>query len=136
MVFLQFIFIIMQHLLEFYRTNHIYLYWTLIWESYRALVQLAVVKSVLSGKSCAHYNSFPYIEKRYPIRLNGWLNQTVHADFIYGILTNNDRKLVLSFNITYRYIDDVFSINNCKLGDFVSFFVPLHFYFSHCIIWP
>ena len=30
------------------------------------------------------------------------------ADFIQGLLNKNEKKLARSFNITFRYIDDVF----------------------------
>ena len=40
------------------------------------------------------------------------------ADFIQGLLKQNERKLVRSFNFTFRYIDDVLSLNNSRLGDF------------------
>ena len=30
-----------------------------------------------------------------------------------------------SFNVTFRYIDDVLSLNNCKFGDFVDRIYPI-----------
>jgi len=33
------------------------------------------------------------------------------ADFIQGLLKKNEKKLARSFNFTYRYIDDVLSLN-------------------------
>ena len=41
------------------------------------------------------------------------------ADFIQGLLKKNE-KLARSFNFTYRYIDDVLSLNNSRFGDFVD----------------
>jgi hypothetical protein len=41
-------------------------------------------------------------------------------DFIQGLLKKNEKKLAQSFNVTFRYIDDVLSINNSRLGDFVD----------------
>ena len=42
------------------------------------------------------------------------------ADFIQGILKKNEKKLAWSFNFTFRYIDDVLSLNNFRFGDFVD----------------
>ena len=42
------------------------------------------------------------------------------ADFIQGILKKNEKKLSRSLNFTFQYIDDVLSLNNFKLGDFVD----------------
>ena len=42
------------------------------------------------------------------------------ADFIQGLLKKNKKKLARSFNFTFRYIDDVLSLNNSKFGDFVD----------------
>ena len=42
------------------------------------------------------------------------------ADFIQGILKKNEKKLSRSFNLTFRYIDDVLSLNNSRFGDFVD----------------
>ena len=41
-------------------------------------------------------------------------------DFIQGLLQKNEKKLSRSFNFTFHYIDDVLSLNNCKIGDFVD----------------
>ena len=40
------------------------------------------------------------------------------ADFIQGLLKKNEKKLVRSFNLTFRYIDDIISLNNSRFGDF------------------
>jgi hypothetical protein len=34
-----------------------------------------------------------------------------------GLLKKNEKKLARSFNFTFRYIDDVFSLNNSRFGD-------------------
>jgi hypothetical protein len=34
-------------------------------------------------------------------------------------------KIARSFNFTFRYIDDVLSLNNCKFGDFVDCIYPI-----------
>ena len=47
------------------------------------------------------------------------------ADFIQRILKKNEKKLARSFNFTFRYIDDVLSLNNSKFGDFVDRIYPI-----------
>ena len=42
------------------------------------------------------------------------------ADFIQGILKKNQKKLTRSFNFTFRYMDDVRSLNISMFGDFVD----------------
>ena len=42
------------------------------------------------------------------------------ADFIQGLLKKNGKELARSFNFTFRYIDDVLSLNNSRFGDFVD----------------
>jgi hypothetical protein len=49
------------------------------------------------------------------------------ADFIQGLLKKNEKKQNRSFNFTFRYIDDVLSLNNSRFGDFVDRFFPLSF---------
>jgi hypothetical protein len=47
------------------------------------------------------------------------------ADFIQGLLRKNEKLLARSFNFTFRYIDDVLSLNNSRLGDFVDRIYPV-----------
>jgi hypothetical protein len=47
------------------------------------------------------------------------------ADFIQGLLKRNEKKLAWSFNFTFRYIDDVLSLNNFGFGDFVDRIYPI-----------
>ena len=42
------------------------------------------------------------------------------ADFIQGLLKNNEKKLAISFNFTFRYKDDVLSLNNSNFVDIVN----------------
>ena len=42
------------------------------------------------------------------------------TDFMQGLLKKNEKKLAQSFNFTFRYIDDVLSLNNSMFGDFVD----------------
>jgi hypothetical protein len=47
------------------------------------------------------------------------------ADFIQGLLKKNEGNLTRSFNFTFRYIDDVLSLNNSRLGDFFDRIYPI-----------
>ena len=47
------------------------------------------------------------------------------ADFIQRLLRKNEKKLARSFNFTFRYIDDVLSLNNSRFGDFVDRIYPI-----------
>jgi hypothetical protein len=47
------------------------------------------------------------------------------ADFIQELLKKNEKKLVRSLNFTFRYIDDVLSLNNYRFGDFVDRIYPI-----------
>ena len=41
------------------------------------------------------------------------------------LLQKNENKLALSFNFTFRYIDEVLSLNNSRFGDFVDRIYPI-----------
>ena len=47
------------------------------------------------------------------------------SDFIQGLLKKNEKKLARSFNFTFRYIDDVISLNNFRFGDFIDRIYPI-----------
>ena len=47
------------------------------------------------------------------------------ADFIQELLRKKDKELAVSFNSTFRYIDDVLSLNNTKFGDYVERIYPI-----------
>jgi hypothetical protein len=47
------------------------------------------------------------------------------ADCIQGLLKRKEKKLARSFNFMFRYIDDVLSLNNSRLGDFVHRVYPI-----------
>jgi hypothetical protein len=42
------------------------------------------------------------------------------ADFIQRLFKKNEKKLARSLNFTFRYIDDIRSLNNFWFGDFVD----------------
>ena len=46
------------------------------------------------------------------------------AAFIQGLLKRGQNKLAQSFNHTYRYIDDVLSLNNDKFSDYLRYIYP------------
>jgi hypothetical protein len=47
------------------------------------------------------------------------------ADFIQGLLKKNEMKLARSFSFTFRYIDDVLSLNNSRFGDVFHRIYPI-----------
>jgi hypothetical protein len=47
------------------------------------------------------------------------------ADFMQALLEKKEKKLVRSYNFTFRYIDDVLSLNNSRFGDFVDCIYPI-----------
>jgi hypothetical protein len=47
------------------------------------------------------------------------------SDFIQGFLRKNEKKLARSFNFTFRYIDDVLSLNYSRFGDFADRIYPI-----------
>ena len=47
------------------------------------------------------------------------------ADFIQSLLKKNEKKLARSFSFTFRYIDDVPSLSNSRLDDFVDRIYPI-----------
>ena len=47
------------------------------------------------------------------------------VNFIQGLLKKNEKKLARSSNFTFRYIDDVLSLNNSRFGDFIDRIYPI-----------
>jgi hypothetical protein len=47
------------------------------------------------------------------------------ADVTQGLLKKKEKKITLSFNFTFRFIDDVLSLNNSQLGDYVDRIYPI-----------
>ena len=47
------------------------------------------------------------------------------ADSMQELLRKKDKKLAISFNSPFRYIDDVLSLNNSKFGDYVERIYPI-----------
>ena len=46
------------------------------------------------------------------------------AEFVQKLLRDNNKKLAVSFNHTFRYIDDVLSINNHNFHIYVHLIYP------------
>jgi len=69
---------------------------------------------ILMGTNCA------------PLFANLFL-YSYKADFIQGLLNKNEKKLARSFIFTFRYIDDVLSLNNSKFADFIDRIYPIEF---------
>jgi hypothetical protein len=44
---------------------------------------------------------------------------------IQGLFKKNEKKLARFFNFTFRYIDDVLSLNNSRFGDFDDRIYPI-----------
>ena len=42
------------------------------------------------------------------------------SEFIQNLQKNGSKKQCASFNLTYRYIDDVLSINNSKFSEYLD----------------
>ena len=57
--------------------------------------------------------------------LTDLLHYSYEADFMQGLLKKNEKKLTRSFNFTFRYIDDVLSLNNSRFSDFVDRIYPI-----------
>jgi hypothetical protein len=53
------------------------------------------------------------------------------ADFVQGLLKKSEKKLGQYFNLTFRYIDDVISLNNFRFGDFVDRIYPIELEIKH-----
>ena len=55
------------------------------------------------------------------------------ADFIQGLLKENEKKLAWSFSFTFRYIDDVLSLNNSRFGDVFHRIYPIELEIKYII---
>ena len=47
------------------------------------------------------------------------------AEFVQSLIKGGNRRLAKSFNFTYRYIDDVLSLNNPKFSDYINDIYPV-----------
>ena len=49
------------------------------------------------------------------------------AEFIQTRIKSCKRHLAKSFSFTFRYIDDILSINNPNFGDYINIIYPIEF---------
>jgi hypothetical protein len=63
----------------------------------------------------------------YPPLLADLFLYSYEADCMQGLLKKNEKKLARSFTFTFRYIEDVLSLNNSRLGYFVDRIYPIEF---------
>jgi hypothetical protein len=55
------------------------------------------------------------------------------AAFIQGLFKKNEKKLAWSFSFTFRYIDDVLSLNNSRFGDVFDCIYPIELEIKYTI---
>ena len=60
----------------------------------------------------------------FPILLVDLFLYSYEAEFVQKLLRDKNKKLAVSFNLTYRYIDDVLSINNHNFHNYVHLIYP------------
>ena len=53
------------------------------------------------------------------------VSYSYETDFIQGLLKKNEKKIARTFHFTFRYIDDVLSLNNSRFGDFIDRIYPI-----------
>ena len=46
------------------------------------------------------------------------------AEFVQSLLKAGKKNLAKQFNFTYRYIDDLLSLNNTKFAEYLEFIYP------------
>ena len=72
---------------------------------------------IFGGRVCKQTVGIPLSTNCAPLLADLFL-YSYEADVIQGLRKTNEKKLARSFNFTFRYIDDVLSLNNYKFGDF------------------
>jgi hypothetical protein len=91
-------------------------------------------KSSLSSSSFVRYRpsqSIARCRSSYEADLSVFVVSFIWNIFGQGFLKKNEKKLAQSFNFTFCYIDDVLSLNNSKLGDFVDPIYPKTYPLKH-----
>ena len=56
------------------------------------------------------------------------------ADFIADLIRKKEYRLARSFNLSFRYIDDVLSLTSPNFGDLTHRIYPKKGYYRHCEI--
>ena len=65
--------------------------------------------------------------------LTDWFLYSYEADFTQGLLKKNEKKLGRFFSFTFRYIDDVLSLNNSRFGDVFHRIYPVELEIKYTI---
>ncbi|KAK3089994.1 hypothetical protein FSP39_008300 [Pinctada imbricata] len=78
---------------------------------------------VLGGKVFQQIVGIPMGTNCAPLLADIFL-YSYEAEFIQSLVSEGKRYLASDFNFTYRYIDDVLSINNPKFADYLSSIYP------------
>ena len=78
---------------------------------------------VFAGKVLQHTVGIPMATKCTPLLADIFL-YSYDADFIQSLLSTGKKYLASLFNLTYRYIDDVLSINNPEFENYLGQMYP------------
>ena len=79
-------------------------------------------------KLCCIYMYLYFVKKNFfflKLLLADLFLYSYEAYFIQGLRKKNEKKLARSLNFTFRYMDDVLSLNNYRFGDFVDCIYPI-----------
>ena len=79
---------------------------------------------VFVGKVFRHIVGIPMGTKRVPL-LGDIFLYSYEAEFIQSLLSTDRKQLASRFNFTYRYIDDVLSINNPEFENYLGQVYPI-----------
>ena len=74
---------------------------------------------VFAGKVFQQTVSIPMCTNSAPLLADTFL-YSYEADFIQSLLSTGKKHLASRFNLTYRYIDDVLSINNAEFEKYLG----------------
>jgi hypothetical protein len=80
--------------------------------------------AMLGGRAFEQTVGIPMCTNCIPLLADLFL-YSYDGDFIQELLKKNEKKLARSFVFTFRYIDDVLSLNNSRFGDFVDSIYPI-----------
>ena len=80
--------------------------------------------AMFGGRIFQQTVGIPMVTNCTPVLVDLFL-YSYEADFIQGLLQKKENKLARSFNFTFRYIDDVLSLNNSRFVDFVDHIYPI-----------
>ena len=78
---------------------------------------------VFAEKSSSRQSAFQWV-RIVPSSLADIFLYSYEADFIQSLLSTGKKHLASRFNLTYRYIDDVLSINNPEFENYLGQMYP------------